>query len=539
MRLKSAVPHAKLPETLSHYDALLLPYADDEYNRGVIPAKLYECLATGLAVLASPLPALRHMGDCLYLVKTPAEWVEAANGLPETETPERRAGRVRKAREHAQAKAFSELKGAMEASLAQARHEPGSASPTPNQHLMAFLRGFTWIGFLYGLAKASTLLTQVAAGRWLGPIEYGKANLVLAAAAYLQILPMMGFPLAMSKFVSEEKKPAERSKIISTTFTTFLLWGSLWLLAAAAGRESIAGILSLPIPLFNLSLAFAYFTAFYIVVSSPLLGLKRFDYRGAAEAIYGLSAPAFLIFYALKGPPNHEALIITLCSSLAVAALYSLWTLRTYLKPAFEPSAFRLIFRYALVATLNLLAIACVLGPARLILHHHHHSAQEVGIFSAYFTSTAQVSLAFLYMLSSVLVPLASSAEGQRATWRTFRKFFLPMALGAMGFFLAAEAAALSLFGRQYPFRLDWAALFAAAAALILIHGVAAALYSARDFRGLCISVAGSLVAGLSNAALGLLLIPRWGITGAVLALVGAYGLGLAAYALASSLQKK
>ena len=50
------VAHEDLPEILGGYDALLLPYVDDEYNRGVIPAKTYECLATGLAVLASPCP---------------------------------------------------------------------------------------------------------------------------------------------------------------------------------------------------------------------------------------------------------------------------------------------------------------------------------------------------------------------------------------------------------------------------------------------------------------------------------------------------
>ncbi len=55
-RIRDKVNHSELPEVIKEYDALLLPYSKSEYAKGVIPAKFFECLATGLPVIASATP---------------------------------------------------------------------------------------------------------------------------------------------------------------------------------------------------------------------------------------------------------------------------------------------------------------------------------------------------------------------------------------------------------------------------------------------------------------------------------------------------
>jgi glycosyltransferase involved in cell wall biosynthesis len=51
-------PHEKLSEFIAGADVLLLPYALNDYTRAVLPAKIYECLATGRPIVAAPLPEL-------------------------------------------------------------------------------------------------------------------------------------------------------------------------------------------------------------------------------------------------------------------------------------------------------------------------------------------------------------------------------------------------------------------------------------------------------------------------------------------------
>ncbi len=525
VRLRGPVAHEDLPELLAGFDALLLPYVDDEYNRGVIPAKTYECLATGLPVLASPLPALAGLKDVLTICRRPADWAAAARTAGE-EAPSASPARIAVARAHAEDGVFARLTALVD----DARRVAVAPAPARRSR-RTLVSGLGWIGVLYTAARASTLFTQLLAGRLLGPDEYGRANLAIAAAAYLQIIPMLGFPLATSKLIADEDDEERRATLVSTTVISFIVWGAAALPLMAALHRRLQDAVGLPRGLFELSMLLALSTALSQVLASPLLGLKRFAHRGIAETVYGFSAPLLLLALIAVLGPGHTAMVLAFCGSLLASSAYAVWTLRRYLRPAFDAGLLKAMIGYAATATLTLLSTACVLAPARLFLNRHA-SAHEVGLFSAYFTSTIQVALAFLYMLQAVLVPMASGAEGQRELWKLFRRWSGPAVVGAWLLFGATAVGGLALFGRRYNFDLGWAAAFAGAAAVILLHGAASSLYAARDFSGLRVSVAGALAAGLGNVALTAVLVPRFGVLGAALALTASFAGGLGLYGL-------
>ncbi|MBI3566516.1 MAG: oligosaccharide flippase family protein [Elusimicrobia bacterium] len=525
VRFRGRVGHGELPGMLAGYDALLLPYVDDEYNRGVIPAKTYECLATGLPVLASPLPALSGLSGALTICRTPKDWIAAARAASD-EPASARAARVAVARAHAEDAVFAELT----ALVADAR-ERAEPTPAPARRRGALLSGLGWIGALYTAARASTLFTQLLAGRLLGPEEYGRANLAIAAAAYLQIIPMLGFPLATSKLIAEEHDEDRRARLVSTALISFTVWAVATLPVTAALHHTLQKAVGLPSGLFQLSMLLALSTALSQVVASPLLGLKRFAHRGLAETVYGFSAPLLLLALIAMFGAGHRAMVLAFCGSLLASSAYALWTLRHYLRPVIDLGFIRSMAEYAATATVTLLSTACVLAPARLFLNRHA-TPHEVGLFSAYFTATVQVALAFLYMLQAVLIPMASGADGQRDLWKLFRRWSAPAVVGAWLFFATTAVGGLALFGSRYNFDAGWAAAFAGAAAMILLHGAASSLYAARDLSGLRVSVSGALAAGLGNVALTALLVPRYGVLGAALALIASFSAGLALYGL-------
>lgn len=51
--VKTPVPIEALPDIISKFDAVLLPYAISDFSNGVIPAKFFECFAIGLPIIAS------------------------------------------------------------------------------------------------------------------------------------------------------------------------------------------------------------------------------------------------------------------------------------------------------------------------------------------------------------------------------------------------------------------------------------------------------------------------------------------------------
>ena len=519
--LRGRVPHEKLPALLSGFDILLLPYADDEYNRGVIPAKTYECLATGRPVLASPLPALAGLADVLTVCRTPQEWVAAAQA---PDTAAARAARVERARAHAEEGVFSRLRLLVDEARGR---RPAVVGPASRRR--ALLAGLGWIGLLYGAARAASLLSQMLAGRWLGPGEYGRASLVLAAASYLQIIPMLGFPMATSKLLAEEIDEGRRARLISTALAAFLAWAAVSLPLLAWAHRWLEAAMDLPPELFVPAAVLATATALSHVASSPLLGLKRFADRGLTETLYGFAAPVLLVAGCALVAREHRVMIYALVGGLLMSSAYGLWLLRRYLRFAFEFSMVLAVARFAATASLALLASACVVAPARLFLHRHG-GPQDVGLFSAYFTTTVQVSLALLSMLQAVLIPMASGEDGQREIWALFRRGAAFASGAAWLVFAAAAWGGLALFGRSYALDAGWVAVFSGAAALILLHGTASALYAARDVSGLRISVAGTLAAGLANATLTAMLVPLFGIIGAAVSLALSFGGALALY---------
>lgn len=93
---RAAVPYAQLPEIAREADVLVMPYADLPVTRAMQPLKLKEYLATGLPVVATPLPANREWSAALDLASDARAFVECVRARAFVELPpEQRAARKR------------------------------------------------------------------------------------------------------------------------------------------------------------------------------------------------------------------------------------------------------------------------------------------------------------------------------------------------------------------------------------------------------------------------------------------------------------
>lgn len=101
--------HDEIHHEISKYDVLILPYLTNSFNQGIVPAKLFECLATGKPILATPLPSLSKYRDIIYLCRTTEEFVNAFHHLPSTENSEKRRKRIELAKENTHDANFSKV----------------------------------------------------------------------------------------------------------------------------------------------------------------------------------------------------------------------------------------------------------------------------------------------------------------------------------------------------------------------------------------------------------------------------------------------
>lgn len=106
--------YEQLPSVLRAADAGLIPYERNELTNSIFPMKVYEYLAAGLPVVATPLPALTEIAD----VATAPDAAGLASLLDQAlaaDSPELRVARSRRAASHSWEKRLEEIATAIEA----------------------------------------------------------------------------------------------------------------------------------------------------------------------------------------------------------------------------------------------------------------------------------------------------------------------------------------------------------------------------------------------------------------------------------------
>jgi glycosyltransferase involved in cell wall biosynthesis len=101
-----------LPAVLRGADSGLIPYAINDLTRSVFPMKVYEYLAAGLSVLATPLPALAGVKD-VKRVADAAELIAAAERELDLDSAQRRRQRSDAAAAHSWEARIEEIEAAL------------------------------------------------------------------------------------------------------------------------------------------------------------------------------------------------------------------------------------------------------------------------------------------------------------------------------------------------------------------------------------------------------------------------------------------
>lgn len=110
--------HAELPGYVAALDAVVLPYVTDEFTRHIHPAKIHECLAVGLPVVATRLPSLEPLQGLIRLVRPGQSFGEELESSLREDDEELRSRRVEAARASSWNVRYAQIRQLLDEALA-------------------------------------------------------------------------------------------------------------------------------------------------------------------------------------------------------------------------------------------------------------------------------------------------------------------------------------------------------------------------------------------------------------------------------------
>ena len=101
IHFKDTIPYNELPAALQEMDVLILPYKIIPFSKSIFPAKIYECLATGKPIVATPLEELMLLETGLIKIgRTREEFLRQTETALHADTKDAANQRKKKAAEN-------------------------------------------------------------------------------------------------------------------------------------------------------------------------------------------------------------------------------------------------------------------------------------------------------------------------------------------------------------------------------------------------------------------------------------------------------
>ncbi|OGS13554.1 MAG: hypothetical protein A2234_03975 [Elusimicrobia bacterium RIFOXYA2_FULL_58_8] len=393
----------------------------------------------------------------------------------------------------------------------------------PDLGARQFIKHLSWIGISFALAKVISSLVNIAAGRMLGPQEYGKINVLVAAGAAISPFLVAGLGNSVVKYgVIKE----DRDRVFTTAGAVFLGLVLLIVPVTLLFRASLCLFFGIDAKMLFLALAYAVSTTSFLMASSMQQASGSFPGRGWSEiAFSALLAAGFFLGVHFLGRV-YQAMAYAYIAAFGGLALF--WLLRIGRATTFSllnKEQFLRMSEYGIYSFGGGLASFFIFNVQGLILNACR-SPREVGIYAAYYTATFGIAGYLGYAVNTVLFPKASASTNRRRLWELAAKGWAYLAPASVLLFMAAEAAVLSLMGKhQYGMDARLMFLFALCSTLLLAQSSLSQIMVSGGLKASRLALLLSWGAGTLNFTSCLLLIPRWGIAGAALAFILTYSL--------------
>lgn len=382
---------------------------------------------------------------------------------------------------------------------------------------------YVTIGTLIGTLFSFSF--NILSGRILGPEGYGQFTLLQSIGMLLYIPMLFGVHTALIKYTAESPNTDRQRIILSSAFLMVLLFTGISLLIFTIFAGPIAAMLSISIDIYWLGVIFAVLFVFYTLTTSALLGLNKIKQYSLTQPIFSFLLLATFLVLILMHQFNYLSMVYAMYLAYGFTALVILIYLRHYLRFEADRLWMGTLFKFSTAAMMACVCYTVYTNVGKLMINYYM-SVEEVGIYGVYYYASFAVVGLITGSFTTVFFPTVSKYKDLRSIYKkmnTIMVYYIPLGIP---FVVVFEFMILKLFGAQYPVDPALMFLFALTAMLVSGYGMYQWLLSAEGIRSARLALTNLIGITVLNLVLNILLIPHYGLYGAIGATTIAFAIG-------------
>lgn len=337
----------------------------------------------------------------------------------------------------------------------------------------SLVRRLSW-SVLGGVVAAGLLYAcNVAAGRFIGPAEYGHLAFAVTLAQVLTIAVSSGMDLASSRAIARAADDAGRAAVVASALAVVTVLAGGIVLVAWAASAPLADALGVPDVIVRAGSVLAAMYAVKAVADRQLAALGLVRFQAMAKPVEAFVTAALLVTVVVV--LGHDRAVPALaCFGVGTAVLVGTYVVRLrrmLVRRNVQREVMAQLARYGRVAVASAIVPLPLLYGDRVLVQRALTEA-EAGVYMAYATSSFLVVAQVLMLVNNVFFPHVAAHDDVPLLVRALRvrtaAAVAPIGLGIAGFL----ALMLLVFGTGYE--LDGVLLvgFAAWSALHFCNGL-------------------------------------------------------------------
>lgn len=333
-----------------------------------------------------------------------------------------------------------------------------------SDQMRVFLGNLSWSFYGGVMTMPITIVVGTLAGRYMGPEQFGKYNLVTLISSYIVAFSFLGLDISTIKNVAKARSEESKQRSFFSSFVFIVLLTAVLLIIILLLRQKISAIFGLGSDVLLFVVVYTSIVTLKLVLDILVRALEKFKLQtiGKMIEIFVLAVGFFIVAIIYKRLSFGTYMGIILLGAALVAVNYSI-SLKKYFK-FFSLATLKRQLSEGKFFMLSSILGTIFISSDRLFIARYI-GIRELGIYSAYYTASLGLVTSLSLVLTNVLLPATARENDKSFIFKIDRlciKGFIPIYI----LICASIIVFLTLFGKEYPLKFSYVLLFALVATL-------------------------------------------------------------------------